>query len=131
MLNIPRASHRFFLEPLSGTMHIIKSLKKRYINFIERLRKSKKEVLRSVLRKIENDCRSTTGRNIRKLLLESDVYQLSDVNVNSRAYNETPKGDEWKIDMVEEILNVKTGYMQVPDFTLEELNGICEVLCST
>ena len=60
MLNLPRTTHRYFIEPLSKTLHITKSLKKRYINFISKVRTSRKDVLRRVLREIENDCRSTT-----------------------------------------------------------------------
>ena len=131
MLNLPRTTHRFFLEPLSNTKHLKKSLKKRFIKFVEKLRKSKKEVLRCVLREIEHDCRSTTGRNIRKLLLESKKHQLSEINVNNHAYVQVPEGSDWKIGMVAEMLNVKAGYLQVTNFTFKELDDICEFLCSS
>ena len=74
MLNLPRTTHRYFLEPLSKTPHIIKSLKRRFINFIYKIRTSQKDVLRTVLHEIEHDCRSTTGRNIRNLLYETTSF---------------------------------------------------------
>ena len=131
MLNIPRTTHRYFIEPLSKTLHISKSLKKRFINFVDKLRKSRKDVLRRVLREIENDCRSITGRKIRKLLLASDVLQLCDVNVNNIPYKSIPEGDEWKIEMVDEIINVKSGKLELDNFTIEEMNTICDLICSS
>ena len=88
-------------------------------------------MLRCVLREIENDCRSTTGRNIRKLLLESEKHQLSEINVNNHPYVDVPEGNDWKIGAVAEILNVKAGYLQVTNFTFKELDDMCEFLCSS
>ena len=67
MLDIPRNTHRYFLEPLSGTQHIQFSLYKRFIKFIDNIKKSKKPTMRHLLPVIKHDYRSTTGRNLRKL----------------------------------------------------------------
>ena len=131
MLNLPRTTHRFFLEPLSETMHIVKSLKKRFINFISKIRESKKHVLRRVLHEIENDCRSTTGRNIRKLCLEYKVSKLADIDINENQYKEIPEGDDWKIGMVDEINNLKNGCLEIVEFTVEEVDEICKFICSS
>ena len=52
MLSLPRRTHRYFIEPLSRTSHVSKSIKKRFLGFIDKVRMSRKEVLRCVLRTI-------------------------------------------------------------------------------
>ena len=128
MLDLPRSTQRYFLAPLTRTRHI-KFLKKRFINFIGKITSSKKEVLRQVLREIENDCRSTMGRNIRKLLFENDVHQINLIDVNQRPYIDVPNGDEWKIKMVEEMVEMKSGQLQVDDFSWKEVDEICRHIC--
>ena len=100
MLDTPRTTHKYFIEPLSKTQHISKSLKKRFINFVNKVRTSRKNFLRRVLYEIETDCRSITGRNIRKMLLSNDVLRLQDIDTNLIPYNTIPEGQEWKIELV-------------------------------
>ena len=99
------------------------------MNFIRKVKESKKDVLRQILCKIDNDCRSTTGRNIRKLLLENDVMALTDIDVDSFPYKEVPNQNEWKIGLVNEINMAKSGDLEVINLTPEELDEICEFVC--
>ena len=69
LLGIPRNTHRYFIELLSGTPHIMLSLFKRFLNFISSIKNSPKGILNNMLDLIKYDCQSTTGRNLRKLLL--------------------------------------------------------------
>ena len=112
------------------TRYNVTKEKKRFINFIVKIRESNKGVIRRILQEIENDCRSTTGRNIRKLRLESNAMQLSDIDIEKVPYREVPEGDQWKIDMVNEIIEMKSGRMEVTNFALGEINDICKFLCN-
>ena len=49
MLSLPRNTHRYFIEPLTKTRHIIKSLHRRFKRF-EKIEIGKKKVLRKMLR---------------------------------------------------------------------------------
>ena len=69
MLGLHRESHRFFIEPVSGTKHIISHIHKRFVKFIIQMMKSKKTALRSLCLKLLKECRSTSGKNIRKLVV--------------------------------------------------------------
>ena len=130
MLNLPRTTHRYFLEPLTKTMHITKSLKKRFINFINKIKEGKKMVLRKVLQEIEKDCRSTTGRNIRQILLAHNALELSHIDINKHPYMEVKDCDTWKIGTMDEIINIKSGSLHLPGFTKKEVDAICEFLCN-
>ena len=69
LLGIPRNTHRYFIEPLSGTPPIMLSLFKRFLNFINSIKNSSKGILNNMLDLIKYYCQSTTGRKLRKLLL--------------------------------------------------------------
>ena len=42
LLDIPRNTHRYFIEPLSGTQHIQTSLRRRFIKFVDKINCSNK-----------------------------------------------------------------------------------------
>ena len=79
MLSLHHETHRFLIEPLSETKHIMLSLYKRYIKFTKNLSQSKKGPLRNLYNLITYDCRSTTGSNSRQLMLCLDVRQLEEL----------------------------------------------------
>ena len=57
MLGLPRETHRYFIEPLTGRNHIQSDLIKRFITFLEMIRNSKKRTLIYVLNMIHKDVR--------------------------------------------------------------------------
>ena len=127
MLSLPRKTHRYFIEPLSGTKHVVKSIRKRFLNFVAGIRRSRKEVLRRMMRTIERDCRSTTGRNMRKLELLSSHGKL-EVTCDA-PYMEIPVGEEWKIAIAKEIVDLIDGNLTVPNLSPDELAEITESVC--
>ena len=66
---LPFETHRYFVEPLSGGLHIKKILIKRFLSFIESIKKSKKIIPKMLLETIQHDVRCTTGSNLRKIML--------------------------------------------------------------
>ena len=64
--------HKFLIEPLSKRQHIIFSLRKRFLKFVKCATESQKSVLRNVLNSIKRDCRSVTGRNLRKIMISTE-----------------------------------------------------------
>ena len=121
MLGIPRNSHRCFIEPLSDTKHIMFSLFKRFLKYIGNIESSSKSVIRRMLRTVRCDCRSNTGRNLRKLMRISGNMGIDELNLIS---NEIPVGEEWKIKLAEELIEMKNGIMDVDILTSEKVNEI-------
>ena len=100
----------------------VKSLKKRMLNFMVKIQISRKRALRNMLSVVRSDCRSTTGRNLRRLLLEQAD--------NSRPYDEVPEIEKWKISFVRELIDGKTGTIET-NMSYKQLEDICEyVSCS-
>ena len=113
MLSIPREAHRYFIEPLSGRLHIIKALRKRFRNFLLRIKQSQKGVLRNMLMEIRNDCRSTTGKNLRILQLMTGELDLEKMDVDRKPYRDIPKVDLWRVNLVKEILAIRSGELRI------------------
>ena len=97
------------------------SLFKRYIKFIANIESSSKSVLRRLLRTVRCDCRSNTGRNLRKLMRISGKMSIDELNLIS---NEIPVGEEWKRKLAEEVIEMKNGIMDVDILTSDEVNEI-------
>ena len=127
MLGLPRNAHRYFIEPLTNTKHIKYSLFRRYIKFVEGIESSEKSVLKKVLMAVKYDCRSNTGKNLRKLMKLTGRSSVDDLKVNyinELIYSEIPEGEVWKIILAEEIMDVKSDNLSVDNFTIDEINEI-------
>ena len=134
MLNIPRQTHRFFLDLISKASHIIFSLCARFVKFVNKIRSCNKPSMINLLNTVMYDCQSTTGSNIRNILLKLrktpiDEIRLSDIR-NLR-YFEISNGSEWKITIVKEGINNTTGFLNVPGFNRSEIEEIRDYICVT
>ena len=131
LLGIPRNTHRYFIEPLTETRHIIFSLYSRFFNFINSIAASKKTVLQNMLSVCKYDCLSTTGRNLRNIMLRVMKSRVDDIIVDDikiLVYNVTPPGDEWKVTLAKEILDVKGRNMELKILNKAELDDILELI---
>ena len=124
MLNLPRNTHRYFIEPLTETHHVTKSIWSRFIRFISNVANGKKKALRRVLGAIENDVRSTTGKNLRTLRLKS----VDGKNVYDKPYKEMPENDQWRLSMAKELMEIKCGEKSV-DMINKEVDKIVDYVC--
>ncbi len=132
MFRLPYNTHRFFLEPLSESRHAIFSFYSRFLKFTECLMSSSKAILRNLVHLLKNDCRSTPGANLRKIMTLTGKSRINDVraeDITSLCYFPIPIGEEWKIDIVQEIILSRYGKIEIPDFknanSREILNYVC------
>ena len=56
------------------------SLMKRFVNFVTCITSSKQAVLRNMLTSVERDCCSTTGRNLRKIMLLLNKTNIDNIS---------------------------------------------------
>ena len=126
MLGVPRNTHRYFIEPLSDTRHAMLSIYRRYIKFVKSIEECSKPSMRNMLDAIKTECRSNTGRNLRKLMYaigKTSIDDLEAKDINNLTYNDVPPGAEWKINMAREIIDVKNGDMDI-DLSSDEIGEI-------
>lgn len=131
ILGIPRNTHRYFMEPLSNTRHIMFSLRKKFISFIRNIATSTKTVLRNLLHTVKHDCRSITGRNLRKIMLLANKTNVNDVTVDDMdnlVYCAVPIGEQWKVDFAKEIIQVKNRNLEINILDNSELEDILQTI---
>ena len=129
--NLPYPTHRNILPVISNVKPLRLTLARRLLSFIEKIKKSDKPVLRSILSVVECDVRTVTGRNLRSILQlcdKSTVEQLSPSDMDTVSYYGEP--DVWRIVTIREILEARAGEVELPeDWDKRELEQILEVAC--
>ena len=132
MLDLPRETNRRLIEPLSGVKHVKFIMLKRFLSFIEQIRKSHKKATNSLLESILHDARSITGSNLRNILLmteKSNVRDLLPHDVDKMEYHPLPEGEKWKISIIQEIIENKNGNLNINNLSDDELENTLEFLC--
>ena len=134
MFGLPRETHRYFIEPLTSRRHIKFDLIDRFLNFTSKIRKSKKETLIYVYEKILNDVRSITGKNLTKIMLLCDANYIDKSkpgDCSELKFRTIPIGEEWRINLVKELINVKHDASTLENLDAEEIEEILEYVCTT
>ena len=132
MFDLPYATHRWIIEPVSDSTHVRRFLINRFLNFTKQIRKSSKFVTNMILRTIQYDVKSVTGYNLRRIMLETGkttIDQLNNVGINSIEYQPVRNEDKWKISVIKECIDVKFGRLEIDGFSFEELEEISSHLC--
>ena len=74
---------------------------------IEKIRVSKKPILKKLLSEIELDVPSTTGRDLRKIMLETGNSNIKEVEVSEideLKYFKLEDDEEWRIEMIKYLI---------------------------
>ena len=130
MLSLPRNTHRYLLEPLSETPHIIKSIWQRFITFVSNIACGKKSVLKRVLDVVHNDVRSVTGRNLRYLKKKTANFNEQELNVHEKPYKPIPSKDMWRLYLAREIIDSRCGDVMTI-MSSEDLDKLAEYVCGS
>ena len=107
MLDIPRETHRYLIEPLSSTTRIKTILIKRFLSFLDQIRKSSKSASKFLFNSSLLDPRSTTGSNLRDILLRPDKTCIADLNPNDAfqiQYHPIKPEEKWRLPFINDII---------------------------
>ena len=130
MLSLPRNTHRYFLEPLSETHHIIKSICNRFLKFVSNIADGGKKVLRCVLDTVKNDVRPVTGKNLRYMKMRTKNFNEKELDVYDEPYKLIPNEEIWRVAMAKEIIGARCGDISI-DISKEELDDIADFVCGS
>jgi hypothetical protein len=134
MFDIPLSTHRYFIEPLSQTDHLKKVLLRRFLSFLNQIEKSTKQVPKHLLRFIKYDTKSTTGSNLRNLLLltnKNTIDELGMDDIDKLKYCDIEEDKKWRVQMAKEIIDIKSSKLELDNFSTDELDEMLEHLCTT
>ena len=133
MLDLPYGTHRSLIQPLTNDVHVKILLIRRFLTFMEKIKKSGKAPLVMLMTAAMADCRSTTGSNFRNIMLlvgKTSVYDVKLEDIDKISYFKMEEEDLWKVSTVKEIIEAKAGNLEVPGFDLEELEEILNYICT-
>ena len=134
MANLPFATHRYLIEPLTGHHHMSITLIRNFINFINSIRNSKKSVLKQLYNIVKCDTRTTTGSNLRNILTQTNLPNVDSIDmstVHQLKYKEIPEEDTWRIPFIKEAIDIKYGLISPPDgWSTEELDELLHHACT-
>ena len=83
--------------------------------------------MRNMLKIVKQDCRTKTGRNLRKLMLvleKRNVDEISKVDLKNQIYDSIPPGHEWKICIAKELPQIKNNELETDYLNSAELDEI-------
>ena len=83
---------------------------------------------------IKSDCRSTTGRNIRRIenIFEGKpLHTISNKDIKKMEYHPIAQEDKWRIPIVKELLEVRYNQLHIQGFDRSEVKEILENICTT
>ena len=132
MYDLPYATHRWLIEPISESLHLRRILIQRFLSFVRQVKKSEKVITNMLLNTIMSSTRSTTGYNLRRIMMEAnltDIEQLDKLSINTIQYHPVKSEDEWKNPVIQECIDAKFGKKNIEGFSTEEIYEICGSLC--
>ena len=105
-----------------------------FLKFINSVKESTKPVLRQLYYLAKDDVRTTTGCNLRNILLLTNKLSVDDLNVDlveNIKYQQIEEKDLWRIGMVKELIEIKQGNVTLPeDWSREDLDSILNTVCT-
>ena len=134
MMDVPISTHRNLIEPISRYPHLRKVLIKRFLKFLDQIRRSSKMVPKLLLTVIQNNVRSTTGSNLRNILLQTAKTSIDKIVVNdanSIEYHKLAETDLWKVLLIRELTDVKFDEARIENLTIEDVETTLDFLCTS
>ena len=127
--NVPNTTHRYLIESLSQSLHPKVMLASRYVNFVNSLNSSPKYVVRVLAASCSSDLRTVIGRTLHQLEVECNCERpgLNSMMIKRiLKYFPVPGEEEWRLTILRELVD-----MQIPGFSLEEVQEIRDFICTS
>ena len=118
MAGLPLPTHRYLIEPVTGTSHMKIKLIRNFLKFIKSVKGSTKPVLKQLYNLAKDDVRTTTGANLRNILLLTNKLNVDDLevdHVDMIKYHPVEEKDKWRIGMMKELIEIQQGNMTAPE----------------
>ena len=104
MFDLPRETHSWIVEEISGGKHFRQMIYCRFVKYLAVLKKNKRLSLRTLFNIVSGDVRTSAGSNVRKILLDTGLdprcvssHQLSSWRVHQLA-------DDWSVPLLTSLL---------------------------
>ena len=130
--DIPFTSHRYLIEPLSGSPHPKTMLSSRFMKFKDSLCSSSKMEVSLLANLASNDNRTVMGKTLAKLKRELGCQVLTTgVVKKNMEYFPIPDEERWRIGFMEELLDVKSNDREIENFSNIDVQNMIAALCTS
>ena len=136
MFNLPRETQSWVVEELTGGKHFIQMIYSRFVKYLSVIKNNKKSILRTLYNISANDVRTTTGGNIRKILLHTGMDPRVEPQSSFSNWRVYTPSDSWSVPLLASLLQLRSEEWIVNfDIEEEELLGeddiefMIEVVC--
>ena len=127
VFKLPFATHRYLIEPLSGSFHLKTMLISRFHKFYTSLLNNVKPSIQNLLSYQINDVRSDFGSNVHYMLLNCAANDISNFNKNDFPYRSINNDDIWRVSVIKELMSVKYSSLNL-DYSIADLNNMILML---
>ena len=134
MFGLDRKTLKYFIEPLSKKQHIKAALIQRFHNFTKMLEKAPKTQLGNLYQLIKNDCKLTSGPNIRRIESLFQGISFKDISrrtIKSKELYPVRKENKWRLQIVEELIDTKHNQLIIDGFTRTQIDEMLADICRT
>ena len=133
MCGLPYQTHRYLVESLVGGQGFRVQLIKKFLGFIKGIKESKKPIMRNLYNLVKSDVRTTTGNNLRNILLMTNLGNIEDLEpstVSTINYNCTKVEDMWRLKIIKEIMDIQNEKLNCPEgWNNSDLQEILNFAC--
>ena len=136
MFDIPRESHCWIVEDISEGRHFLQMIYSRFAKYLVMVRKNKRPVLRCLYNIVKDDVQTTTGSNIRTLLLSTGIDPRFMSRHNLKTWRVYPPKDNWTVPLLTSLLELRAGNWELTfddeedNLQDDELNFMIAAVCS-
>ena len=106
---------------------------KRFLSFINQLTRSPKKMPKIIFDTIKYDVTSITGSNLRNIMLianKNDINDLDPSDTTDIQYYPVSENDEWKVNVVKELTDVKFGLLNLDNFSMKDVREMLDHICT-
>ena len=122
MFRLDRRTHRYLIEPISEMEHLKSAIQRRFISFTQKLSNSSKVAVKEMYNKLGKDCRTTTGANHRRIMLECGS--------GPGVFEPIPENQEWRFNLIKELIAMRDGCLTTNGWTHQEIDETLTYLCT-
>ena len=132
IFGLPRTTHRYFIEGVSGSSHPKTMICSRFMKFLEGVSSSTNVNVRHLANIVINDRRTLVGRTMTRLATDCNTDRSSlTYNIVKNMQYKTPSVDNsWRLPMLKELLSIRCGEKEVAGFDAEAIDVMIDDICT-
>ena len=113
LFDLPYDTHCWIVEDVSDGQHFRQMIFSRFLKYLKSIAKNRRPALRCLYNVVRNDVRSTTGKNIRTILLETQTDPRSLDTYALKGWRVYPQHDDWTVSLLRNLLEVRSNNWEV------------------